>query len=117
MALLKRSKHGFVQAGSLIESVMAITLITICLLIALQLHASILDKSAIMDDSRKLVVLNQLVTDMKMNQNYEDATFKIGTYQIKKNVSPFAGNSNLLKVDFTIQERTNKKKYSYLVLK
>ncbi|WP_396591873.1 hypothetical protein [Allomuricauda sp. R78024] len=114
---LKTYKKSYLVAGSLVESVIAITLITICLFIALKLHVTILDKSAFINNSRKLAVLNRLVTNMKMNKNYSNEVFGFETYSIHKTVSTYENDDNLLKVTFVLQESTDTTRYYYLILK
>jgi len=107
----------YLKASSLIESVIAITIIAICLLIALRLYVIVLDTSQSILNSKIKFQINRLVSDMKINQNFDSEVYNFKTYKIRKVVTNFENRKNLKKISYIVHVRSDSIVYNYLILK
>ncbi|MBQ4821388.1 hypothetical protein [Aquimarina sp. MMG016] len=116
MSESKKYKN-YIQASSLIESVIAVTIIATCLLIAIRIYVSVLNSSSSINSYRIKFKLNQLVNDTKSSQNFDDELFEFKTYAIKKTVSDYEGDKDLKRIKFAVQTVSDTIHYNYLVSK
>lgn len=117
MESLKRYKKGYIRASSLIESVIAITIITLCLLVALQLYITVLEGRPAMNDHRLKFQVDQLVSEMKLNPSFDSEIYDFETYTIRKSVTHHNNRETLKKVSYSIQGQSDTITYHYLILK
>ena len=113
----KPSKRGYIAASSLIESVIAITIITICLLVALKLYITILEGRPSINNHRLKFHVDKLVAEMKLTPNFDSELYDFKTYKIKKTVSDHENQLHLKKVSYTIQGQSDTITYHYLIIK
>jgi Tfp pilus assembly protein PilV len=117
MESLKRYKKGYIRASSLIESVIAVTIITLCLLVALQLYVTVLEGRPSMNDYRLKFQVDQLVSEMKLNPSFDSGIYDFETYTIRKSVTDHNNLETLKKVSYSIQGQSDTITYHYLILK
>ncbi|MEE9363935.1 MAG: hypothetical protein V3U92_15145 [Cellulophaga sp.] len=117
MALPKNCRKQYVVAGSLIESVIAISIIAICLLIALKLYISILDSRSLSNDYRVKYQVDKLLSELKVNQNFESEVYDFKTFMINKVVTDFEGKKNIKKVSYVVVNKKDTVTYQYVILK
>ena len=117
MVLSRNYKRGYFKASSLVESIIAITIIAICLLIALRLYINVLESGPSADNQRAKFKVNALVEDMKLNQNFDSEVYGYKTYKISKEVTDYQNRNNLKKVSYTVQCKTDTITYDYLIVK
>lgn len=105
------------NGSSLIESVIAITIIATCLLIAIRLYASVLNSSASMNSYRTNFKVAQLYDEIKKTQDFDDELYNYKTFSIKKKVKDFQGNKNLKNIKLIVQRVSDTVTYNYLLIK
>ena len=102
------------RAGSLIESVIAISIIAICLLVAIKLYAAILDaKTPTLANQVKFQV-DRLVSEMRLNPNFNSEIYDFDTYKISKTVSE--NEEKLRKVSYFVEHSKDTVIYHYYFL-
>jgi len=110
MNLLKNCK---LQASSLIESVMAIAIISICISIATLVYVKLLQSDyeiAYYKAKQKITVLYLQTIE---EQLFEDEVYSFESYTITKQVKEDSSGVN--QVDFELQTKTKKETQHYLV--
>ncbi len=107
----------FVKASSLIESVIAITIIATCLLVAFKLYATILEGRPTTNDHRLKFQVERLMADMRLTPTFAPETYDFETYKIKKTVSDHEGSAFLKQVSYTIEQASDTVTYRFLILK
>ncbi len=117
MESLRRYKKGYLKASSLIESVIAIAIITTCLLVALQLYITVLEGRPTTNDHRLKFQLDQLVSEMKLNPSFDSEIHDFQTYTIRKSVAAHNSREALKRVSYAIQGQSDTITYHYLILK
>ena len=117
MELLKTYEKRYVCASSLIESVIAITIITICLLIALKLYVTILDSRQSINNNHIKFQVDKLMSEMKLNPSFDTEIYDFKTYKIIKEVTGYQGKSQLKKVSYIVEMQSDTLSYDYLILK
>lgn len=117
MELSKVYDKQYLKASSLIESIIAVTIIAICLLIALRLYINVLDSSQSINKTKIRFQINKLVSDMRMNQNFDSEVYDFKSYKIRKVVTNFEDQKNLKKVSYIVQAKSDTLIYNYLMLK
>lgn len=110
MSLLKNYK---LEASSLIESVMAIAIISICMFIASLVYVKLLDADYNVSyyKAKQKVTLLHLQTIEE--QLFDDEVYDFESFKIVKEVQPYS--EALKKVNFEIQTSTKKESFNYLV--
>lgn len=85
MKLLKNSNH--LKASSLIETVMAITLISICSLVALTIYLNVITQNNPTYYYEAKHTIKKLTQTIEKEQDFEDDTYKYSNYTIEKSTS------------------------------
>lgn len=116
MESLRHSKQYYLRASSLIESVIAITIIAICLLIALKLFITILEARPSLNNHRLKFQVDKLVSEMKLNPNFTSEVYDFKTYKIRKIVTNDENRSQLKKVSYAIEQQRDTITYQYYML-
>lgn len=110
MLLLKKFKT---KAGSIIESVIAMTIIAICLSTALLIYARILDTDHNIAYYRAKQKLKELRWETKADKQFVNEDYNFETYSIKKEVTKL--DNKVYLVTYTLQVNSKKEKYQYIV--
>lgn len=116
--VLKESKKYnklFVKASSLLESVIAITIIATCLLIAIRVYASVLNSSSSINAYRMKFKVNELVNETKQTQEFDDEIYELKGYTIKKTVSDLEKNNKIKKVKYEVYTKSDTLIYNYMI--
>ncbi len=116
MRSLKSSNNLYLKAGSLIESSIAITVITVCLFIALKLYIMVINTDSLLTNETKQYQVDRLIAEIKQNKNFESEIYQFKNYTIRKKVSNYENRSNLLKISLLVETKSDTITYSYLVL-
>jgi hypothetical protein len=107
MKLLKNFKA--LRASSIVESIIAIVLISICSLVSLSVYLNVISQNNPVhyyEAKHKVEKLTQLALK---NQDFENEIFKYSYYTITKNVT-IKANEHIVVLDYTIT--TGHKKYN-----
>ena len=90
-----------IKASSLIESIIAIVLISICSLVALTVYLSVISQNnpIYYYEARHKVEL--LTSEAEQTQNFEEDTYLYETFQIEKTVR-LESNNNVVILNFKI---------------
>ena len=116
MALSRPSRKFYFKASSLIESVIAITIIAICLLVALKLYITILGARPCTNNYRLKFQVDKLVADMKLNPSFTSEVYDFKTYKIRKKVTDSENGKNLKKVSYFEEQQNDTIAYHYYIL-
>gem|GEM_PF-2778550 len=110
MSLLRNCK---LQASSLIESVMAIAIISICISMATLIYVKLLqsDYEIAYYKAKQKIALFHLETIEE--QLFEDEVYNFESYKITKQVKEYSLGVN--QVDFELQTKTKKETQHFLV--
>lgn len=110
MRLLKNYR---LKASSLIESVVAIAIISICVFIATLVYVKLLESDyeiAFYKAKQKVSVLHLRTIE---EQLFEDEVYDFGDYKIVKEIKDFS--DRVKEVQFEVLTKTKSEKYSYLI--
>lgn len=110
MSLLKNYK---LKASSLIESVVAIAIISICVFIATLIYVKLLETDyeiAFYKAKQKVSVLYLQTIE---EQLFEDEVYDFGDYKIVKEINDFS--DKVKEVEFEILTKSKSEKYNYLI--
>ncbi len=103
-----------VKAGSIIESVIAMTIIAICLSMALIIYARVLDADQSVAHYQARQKVKELLWETKTEKQFEDEDFDYETYKIEKKVEELDHNAGY-KIVFIIKVQSKKEKHQYIV--
>lgn len=117
MVSLKPFNKYSVVGNSLIESVIAISIIAICLLVALKLYVMIMEGRPSTSNQVLRFEVDKLVSEMKINPNYEPQNYNFKTFRIKKVISDYMGYPNVIKVSYFVLQKSDTTVYHYLFVK
>jgi len=101
----------------LLESVIAITIIATCLLIAIRLYAMILSHTTSMNSYQAKFKVAQLYDEIKLSGDFENELYEYTTFSIKKEVNDYQGNKELQHVQLKVQTVVDTIVYNYIVPK
>ncbi|WP_109852420.1 hypothetical protein [Aquimarina sp. AU58] len=103
-----------VKAGSVIESVIAMTIIAICLSMALIIYSRVLgsDNSIAHYQARQKV--KELFWETKSEKQFIDEDYDFESFTVVKKVEKLENNTGY-KVVFTIKVQSKKETYQYIV--
>ncbi len=112
MNLLKNYKV-YLKASSLIESVMAIAIISICVFIATLVYVKLLESDYEISYYKAKQKISELHYQTISEQLFDNEEFDYKSYKIKKEVKEY--NSSTNQVVFELITNTRKEKLMYLV--
>ncbi|WP_044397248.1 hypothetical protein [Lacinutrix sp. Hel_I_90] len=110
MNLLKNYK---LQASSLIESVMAIAIISICVFIATMVYVKLLDSDYEVSYYKAMQKVTQLHLETIEQQAFEDEVYDYKSFKIDKTVNDYS--VFLKEVAFRVETKNKKETFKYLV--
>lgn len=114
---LKTYNKYFLEASSLIESVIAITIIATCLLIAIRLYAMVLNSSDSLNSYKIKFKIAQLYNEARITQDFDDELYDYKTFSIRKIVNEFQGKKELKNIRYMVMTQEDTLVYNYIVLK
>ncbi|WP_298538918.1 hypothetical protein [uncultured Aquimarina sp.] len=115
MKELKTYNKYFLDGSSLIESVIAISIIATCLLVAIRLYAAVLNSSSSLNSYRMKFKVAELFNDTRIARDFDDELYEFKTYSIKKVVEDFQSNNELKNIKFIVQTTSDTIIYNYLL--
>lgn len=115
MASSKIYNPYYIKASSLIESTIAITIITISLLIALKLYITIIDHSISLKTGKVQYEIDKLFIETKLSNSYDTEVYIYKNYNIRKEVDNYKNTENLLKLSFFVETKLDTTSFHYLV--
>lgn len=98
LALSKAYKKGIVKASSLLESVIAITVLSLCTLIAVQIYAGLLADSPSLLYYKAKFQMQEIITQTQKNHDFEEEVFDFKNYTIIKNSTDYGDHLTLKKI-------------------
>ncbi|WP_452223475.1 hypothetical protein [Lacinutrix chionoecetis] len=110
MNLLKNYK---LKASSLIESVIAIAIISICVFIATMVYVKLLDSDYEISYYKAKQKITELHLQTIEQQDFEDENYDFESYRIKKMTNDYS--IFLKQVIFILETETKKEQVEYLV--
>lgn len=116
MKLQRSFKNAKVKAGSLVETVVAIVIITICLLLALTIYIRVLEQDSGASEMKAKYDVHRLLTETKSQQDFEPETFVYDSYKIRKVVAD-RSDAGLVQVTFRVETVADTISYKYYVTK
>lgn len=111
MQLLNKCK---VKAGSLIESVIAMTIIAICLSMALIMYSRVLDSDYSIAHYQARQKVKELFWETRTEKQFIDEDYDFSSYTINKNIEKLENNAGYMVV-FTIKTQSKEETYKYIV--
>ncbi len=115
MRLSRNCNTGRVRASSLIESVIAIAVIAICMLLATLIFNQVLSSSYNMAFQKAKYRIEMLREATKKEQLFADNTYQGPGYTIIKKVRDHESDPRLKEVRFTVQAHRKKEVFTYLI--
>ena len=110
-----KSLHPYnFKASSITESVMAMTIIAICLSIAFMIYGKTIQTDHNIAFYKAQQKVKELLWMTKKNKSFEDGMFNFETYKIQKTVKALRSN-DVYQIDFTIRIQNTQEKYQYIV--
>lgn len=107
MKSLKNFKY--IKANSLIESVIAIAIISICILVAFLIYLNVIKQNKSVHYYEAKHRAESIFENSIITKSYEDETFNYKHYSIEKTVD-ISEEENTIRIDFKI--KTNSKIYT-----
>ncbi|EZH73944.1 hypothetical protein ATO12_13760 [Aquimarina atlantica] len=103
-----------VKAGSVIESVIAMTIIAICLSMALIIYSRVLDSDHSIAHYQARQKVKELFWETKSEKQFIDEDYDFESFTVVKKVEKLENNAGY-KVVFTIRVQSKKETYQYIV--
>jgi Tfp pilus assembly protein PilV len=116
MELPKLSKKYYFNASSLLESVIAVSIIAVCLLVALKMYITILDSRPSVNNFKQKYKVEKLFADMKLNPQFESELYDFKTFKIRKIVSNDEHIEKLKKISYSIEQPIDTVIYTFYLL-
>lgn len=117
MQKLKTYNKYWINASSLIESVIAITVIAVCLLIGIKIYASILNNTTSVNSLQIEYTISKLYNESVIKQEFENEFYDFKSFSIEKEVSNFNNNSQLKHILYKVSTSENTFSYNFLIVK
>lgn len=111
---MRYSKLCKAAASSLLESVIAMTLIAICIAAGMVTFGTVLQTDHNIAFYQAQQKVKELVYQTKQEQLFENEDYDFKTYQIQKRVEPSETKWSY-QLDFIVTVNNTKKKYTYIV--
>ncbi len=89
---VKRTRKGMVRASSLLESVIAITVLAICILIAVRVYGGLLADSPSLQYHKALFKMQEHMAQTRIDLDYNEELFDYKTFKIIKSSSDYEGD-------------------------
>lgn len=112
---LKTYNKYFLKGSSLIESVIAISIIATCLLVAIRLYAAVLNSSSSLSSYKIKFKVAELYNDAKITSDFDDELYEFETYSIQKKVEDFQSKKELKNVKYIVRTASDTIVYNYLL--
>ena len=111
----KKYKKLLLDGSSLIESVIAITIIATCLLIAMLVFTSIINFNNPLNRYKLKEKISEIVEETRSNKNYFDESFEFEKYIILKKVEDY--KKGVLNIRLTAIKDKDTLRFNYLMTK
>ncbi|WP_298320855.1 hypothetical protein [uncultured Aquimarina sp.] len=115
MKELKTYNKYFLKGSSLIESVIAISIIATCLLVAIRLYAAVLNSSSSLSSYKIKFKVAELYNDAKITSDFDDELYEFKTYSIQKKVEDFQSKKELKNIKYIVRTTSDTIVYNYLL--
>jgi len=102
------------KASSITESVIAMTIIAICLAMAILIYGRVLQTDHNIAFYKAQQKVKELLWQAKKEKDKTDEDFDFESFKIQKRVEELDNDSSY-KIDFTVITNNTKKKYQYIV--
>lgn len=112
---LKTYNKYFLKGSSLIESVIAISIIATCLLVAIRLYAAVLNSSSSLSSYKIKFKVAELYNDAKRTSDFDDELYEFKTYSIQKKVEDFQSKKELKNIKYIVRTASDTIVYNYLL--
>jgi len=99
--MLSLKNYKYLKASSLLESVIAISIISICILVAFSIYVNVTSNKKSVGFYNAKHKVEELTNTVLSEKDYEDDEFKYNGFKIKKNVDIDRDN-NLVELNFQI---------------
>jgi hypothetical protein len=109
--LLKNSNR--LRASSLLESVIAITVIGLCTVIGMMVFGRTYDSSTYTIDIEAEQTVKKMWLATQLNKEYTNEQFTFDRYSVKRETRPYDLKGTGTLVYFTVERNNKKKKYTY----
>lgn len=103
-----------VKGSSIMESVIAMTIIAICLSIGIIIYGRVLQTDNNMAYYQAQQKMKELLWEIKNNRDFENDEYKLETYTIEKKVEILEGET-AAQITFVLNLQNRKKEYHYIV--
>lgn len=113
MELLK--KYNKLKASSLIESVIAMTIISVCVLIAMSVYAMVLKSSKSITYYQLQTERQKILNEIKNNTSLTNETYDFKKFSIEKVIQIHESNAELLELSLTTIHKKDTLTYVYLI--
>ncbi|MFC5048342.1 hypothetical protein ACFSTE_13390 [Aquimarina hainanensis] len=115
MSGLSKYSNYRVPASSLLESVIAITIIATCLLIAIRLYVQVLNSSPSAVELKMRLAVDKAYIELQETQDWEEGMITQPSFRIAKRILPY-GETGVRQVVFTVlKDQDTVQVYNYLI--
>lgn len=114
MQIMKQLNTYKIRASSISESVIAMALIAICLVMATAIYSQVIMSGGTLTDVVVEQKIKELVWQTEAEQLFEDEDFDFKVYKIEKRVSKQIVNG-LVEITFTVLNGKNRYKHKVLI--
>lgn len=115
MSLLKNYRVLYLKASSLLESVMAISIISICILIGTMTYAKVLETGNTLVFYKAKHRISKMLLSSSDAHFFEDNEYDYSSYKITKRIEKHPHNLYIRRVVFTIEIGAKSSEYSHIL--
>ena len=114
---MKRLKNFKIQASSLLESVMATAIISICVVVATLVFVNAFKTGYDTTYIEARHIMQSIIVKLQKQQKIEDDTYEFSNYTIEQIVKPHEDYPAIQHIEFTLKTNTRTETFFYLVPK
>ncbi|MDO6758567.1 hypothetical protein Q4566_00025 [Tamlana sp. 2_MG-2023] len=111
---MRSLRHFSLKASSISESVIAMTIIAICLSIAITIYSSVLQTDHNITFYKSQQKVKELLWETKRDRQIENEDYDFEFFKVQKRIEVLDGLSSF-KIDFIVITNNSKRKYQYIV--
>jgi len=96
------------KASTLIESLIAMVIIVVCLVVGTMVYTNVLDSDKQRNRLKAMLMINKEVLEIKSGKNFLDAEKQTGDWTIKTTVEKYDQTDHIYKLSVSIMDQNKK---------
>jgi sensor domain CHASE-containing protein len=112
---MKRLRNYKVAASSLMESVIATSIIAICIVIASIVFVNVFKRNYATDYIQAQQELHTIIHQLKQQATIEDDVYEFSNFKIEQKVNTYESDASMQQIDFKISTSAKTATFSYLI--